>query len=120
MQQVYPNHKQAARPCQVCWLLLRQGRISPMIGIISDGWLPNRITPAEAETSRGTLGTLARQAGRVPAGLSISVYGQAHERPRCQRFHDAGVTRVIIRSPTASTTQEMAEEVARIAEAVIR
>jgi len=85
-----------------------------------DGWLPNRITPAEVETSRGTLDALARQAGRDPAGLTISVYGQAPERELCQRFHDSGATRVIIRPPTASTEQEMAEELERIAEAVIR
>src|SRR5262249_42561488 len=86
----------------------------------ADGWLPNRITPAEVETSRGTLDTLARQAGRDPAGLTISVYGQAPERALCQRFHDAGATRVVIRPPTASTEQEMAEELERIAEAVMR
>jgi Luciferase-like monooxygenase len=86
----------------------------------ADGWLPNRITPAEVETSRGTLDTLARPAGRAPADLTISVYGQAPERALCQRFHDVGATRVIIRPPTASTEQEMAEELERIAEAVIR
>jgi probable F420-dependent oxidoreductase len=85
-----------------------------------DGWLPNRITPAEVETSRGTLDTLARRVGRDPAGLTISVYGQAPDRALCQRFHDAGATRVIVRPPTASTEQEMAEALERIAEAVIR
>ena len=86
----------------------------------ADGWLPNRVTPAEVETSRGTLDTLARQAGRDPAALTISVYGQAPERALCQRFHDAGATRVIIRPPTASTEPAMAEELERIAAAVIR
>jgi probable F420-dependent oxidoreductase len=86
----------------------------------ADGWLPNRITPAEVETSHGTLDTLARQAGRDPAGLTISVYGQAPERVLCQRFHDASATRVIIRPPTVSTEQEMVEELERIADAVIR
>jgi probable F420-dependent oxidoreductase len=85
-----------------------------------DGWLPNRITPAEVETSRGTLDTLARHAGRDPADLTISVYGQAPDRALCQRCHDAGATHVIIRPPTASTEQETAEELESIAEAIIR
>jgi hypothetical protein len=72
------------------------------------------------ETSRGTLDTLARQADRDPAGLTISVYGQASERATFQRFHDASATRVITRPPTASTKQEIAEELESIAEAVIR
>ena len=76
--------------------------------------------PAYVETSHGTLDTLARQAGRDLAGLTNSVYGQAPERALCQRFHDAGATRVLIQPPTASTEQEMAEELACIAEAVIR
>ena len=46
----------------------------------------------EVETSCGTLDTLAQQAGRDPAGLTISVYGQAPEHALCQRFHDAGAT----------------------------
>src|SRR5439155_11158263 len=89
-----------------------------------DGWLPGRITPAEVETSRARLDTLARQAGHDPAALTISVHGLAPglapEREICQRYHDAGATRVIIRSPRASTEKEMAEVLERIAEAVIR
>jgi hypothetical protein len=56
--------------------------------------------------------------------LTITVHGlvrgQAPEREICQRYHDAGAARVIIRSPQASTEQEMAEILERIAEAVIR
>ncbi|WP_410965099.1 hypothetical protein, partial [Salmonella sp. SAL4435] len=52
---VYPNHEKTAWPCKAYWLLLRQARISSMIGTIDDGWLPNCITPAEVGTRRGTL-----------------------------------------------------------------
>jgi hypothetical protein len=78
------------------------------------------LPPAEAETRCGTLDALDRQAGRDPAGLTISVYGQAPEHALCQRFHDTGATPVIIRPPTASPEQEMAEESECLAEAVIR
>jgi alkanesulfonate monooxygenase SsuD/methylene tetrahydromethanopterin reductase-like flavin-dependent oxidoreductase (luciferase family) len=89
-----------------------------------DGWLPGRITPAEVETSRERLDTLARQAGRDPAALTISVHGLAPDlapdHATCQRYHDAGATRVIIRSPKASAEKEIAEVLERIAEAVMR
>ena len=42
----------------------------------ADGWLPNRITPAEVEKSRGQLDAMAKEAGRDPRSITISVYGQ--------------------------------------------
>ena len=85
-----------------------------------DGWLPNRATPAEVETSRGTLDAMARQAGRDPASISISAFGQPADRELVRRFHDAGANRVIIRPPSAQTEQAMRVELERIAEAVLR
>jgi len=85
-----------------------------------DGWLPNRATPAEVETSRGKLDTLAKQAGRDPASISISAFGQPPDRELVRRFHDAGADRVIIRPPSAQTEQAMRVELERIAEAVLR
>jgi probable F420-dependent oxidoreductase len=99
-------------------------RVLQRVASWGDGWLPGRITPAEVETSRERLDTLARQAGRDPAALSISVHGLAPglapEHEVCQQYHNAGATRVIIRSPRASSEKEMAEVLERIAEAVIR
>jgi alkanesulfonate monooxygenase SsuD/methylene tetrahydromethanopterin reductase-like flavin-dependent oxidoreductase (luciferase family) len=46
----------------------------------ADGWLPNRITPAEIEKSRGELDAMAKEAGRDPRSISISVYGQLPDR----------------------------------------
>jgi len=85
-----------------------------------DGWLPNRATPAEVETSRGKLDAMARQAGRDPASISISAFGQPADRELVRRFHDAGANRVIIRPPSAQTEQAMRVELERIAEAVLR
>jgi len=85
-----------------------------------DGWLPNRAAPAEIEASRARLDAMARQAGRDPASISISAFGQPPDLDLVRRFHDAGATRVIIRPPTAKTEPEMRAELERIAEAVLR
>src|SRR5881296_3695031 len=85
-----------------------------------DGWLPNRATPAEVEMSRGKLDVMARKAGRDPASISISAFGQPADRELVRRFHDAGANRVIIRPPSAQTEQAMRVELERIAEAVLR
>lgn len=85
-----------------------------------DGWLPNRITPAQVEESRGRLRQLAQAAGRDPATLSISVYGQPADLDLIRRFHDAGADRVIVRPPTATSEAEMERELEQIAEAVLR
>src|SRR5919109_1590573 len=41
-----------------------------------DGWLPNRTTPEKLAASRATLDRLAKDAGRNPAAITISVHGQ--------------------------------------------
>ena len=84
-----------------------------------DGWLPNRVTPEELRERRATLDRLAKDAGRDPAALTISVYGQAADRDLIRRFHEAGATRVIVRPPAVKTESEMAAELARIAETVL-
>jgi len=40
-----------------------------------DGWLPNSITPEKLAESRATLDRLAKDAGRNPSAISISVNG---------------------------------------------
>jgi probable F420-dependent oxidoreductase len=85
-----------------------------------DGWLPNRATPEEVEAGRAKLHTAAKQAGRDPSSITISVFGQPPDRELVRRFHDAGADRVIIRPATANTEQEMRAELERIADAVIR
>jgi alkanesulfonate monooxygenase SsuD/methylene tetrahydromethanopterin reductase-like flavin-dependent oxidoreductase (luciferase family) len=85
-----------------------------------DGWLPNRITPDELREARATLDRLAKDAGRDPARLSISVHGQPADRDLIRRLHDAGATRVIVRPSAVKTEPEMAAELSRIAEAVLR
>ncbi len=84
-----------------------------------DGWLPNRATPAEVEMSRNKLGAMAKQAGRDPAKITISAFGQPADRDLVRRFLDAGATRVIIRPPAAKTEQEMQKALEDIARTVL-
>jgi probable F420-dependent oxidoreductase len=85
-----------------------------------DGWLPNRATPEQIRESRAALDRLARDAGRDPSALTISLYGQPADRDLIRRFEDAGATRVIVRPATVQTDGEMADELQRIAETVLR
>ena len=85
-----------------------------------DGWMPNRITPAELEKSRQILDTLAAERGRDPASLTISVYGQPADRDLIQSLLNAGADRVVVRPEFARDEEEMGRELERIAEAVLR
>ena len=85
-----------------------------------DGWLPNRITPDELRQSRATLDKLAREAGRDPSSISISVHGQPADRDLIRRLLDAGANRVIVRPATVKSEAEMGAELTRIAETVLR
>jgi len=84
-----------------------------------DGWLPNRATPAEVEMSRNKLGAMAKQAGRDPAKITISAFGQPADRDLVRRFLDARATRVIIRPAAAKTEQEMQKALEDIARTVL-
>jgi len=85
-----------------------------------DGWLPNRITPEQVRESRVTLDRLAKDAGRDPAKLSISVFGQPPDRDLIRRYLEAGAARVIVRPESVKTDAEMAAQLTRIAEAVLK
>jgi alkanesulfonate monooxygenase SsuD/methylene tetrahydromethanopterin reductase-like flavin-dependent oxidoreductase (luciferase family) len=85
-----------------------------------DGWLPNRVTPEQLRESRATLDRLAKDAGRDPAAISISVHGQPADRDLVRRYLDAGATRVIIRPATSTSEADMVRELTRIAETVMR
>ena len=85
-----------------------------------DGWLPNRTTPEQLRESRATLDRLAKDAGRNPSAITISVHGQPADRDLIKRFHDAGANRVIVRPTAVKTESEMGAELTRIADAVLR
>jgi len=85
-----------------------------------DGWLPNNTTPEKLRESRATLDRLAKDAGRNPSSITISVHGQPGDRDLIRRFHDAGADRVIVRPTAVKTEAEMGAELTKIAEAVLR
>jgi probable F420-dependent oxidoreductase len=85
----------------------------------ADGWLPNRITPAEVEESRAKLDAMAAEAGRDPKSITISVFGQAPDRDLVRSFLNAGADRVIVRPEHVETETEMGEQLERMAEAVL-
>src|SRR5207253_4375869 len=85
-----------------------------------DGWLPNRITPDELRQARATLDRLAKDAGRDPSKLTITVHGQPADRDLIKRLLDAGATRVLVRPNAVKTDAEMAAQPTQIAETVLR
>jgi probable F420-dependent oxidoreductase len=86
-----------------------------------DGWMPTGpIAPARVRESRATLDALAKEAGRDPASLTISVHGQTADRDLIRQLFDSGATRVVVRPATMKTDADMGAELARIAEAVLR
>ena len=117
---VRSNPKPAQKPHPPVLLGGDAPRVLERVVAWGDGWLPNRVTPVELREKRATLDRLAKEAGRDPAAISISVHGQSADRDLITRFHDAGATRVIVRPATSKSEPEMVRELTRIAEAVLR
>src|SRR5919108_1792717 len=84
-----------------------------------DGWLPNRVTPDQVKAGRAELDHLAGDAGRDPASMEISVFGQPPDPDLIKRFEDAGAARVMVRL-MALPEQEALTELASIAKKVLR
>lgn len=85
----------------------------------ADGWLPNRVTPAELEAARKELDRLAGEAGRDPKSISITIYGQASDRAHVQSLLDAGADSVIVKPEWVETEAEMGAQLEQMAEAVL-
>ena len=114
----YPKPAQKPHPPVILGGLARN--VLRRVVAWGDGWMPNRVDPAKIEESRKILDTLAAEAGRDPASLTISVYGQEADRDLVQSFLNAGADRVVVRPNTFDTEEEMGRELERMAEAVIR
>ena len=74
-----------------------------------DGWIPNRVTPEEVAAGRAKLDELATVAGRDPASIPISVFGQQPDPGLVERLFDAGAERVTVRLPVAGEEESLVE-----------
>ena len=112
----YPKPKQKPHPP----VILGGGakRVLERVVAWGDGWLPNRITPDQLRDRRATLDRLAKDAGRDPNTITISVHGQPADRDLIRRLLDSGATRVLVRPATVKTDAEMGAELERIAKTV--
>ena len=86
----------------------------------ADGWLPNRVTPAEVEDSRKRLDAMAAEVGRDPKSITISVYGQPADGDVVRSYLNAGADRVVVRPDHVANEYEMGKQLERMAEAVLR
>jgi len=114
----YPKPVQKPHPPVILGGMARN--VLRRVAAWGDGWMPNRVTPAQVEKSRAVLDTLAAEAGRDPAALTISVYGQPADRRLINSLLNAGANRVVVRPDQCNTEEEMGVELERMAEAVLR
>ena len=117
---VKSNPKPAQKPHPPVLLGGAAKNVLQRVAAWGDGWLPNRITPEQVRESRVTLDKLAKDAGRDPARLTISVFGQPPDRDLIRHYIDAGAQRVIVRPDAVRTEAEMSAQLTRIAEAVLK
>ena len=83
-----------------------------------DGWMPNRVTPQQVKQGRAAITELAQAAGRDPASINVSVFGQPADRDLIAQLQEAGADRVMVRLETAPEAEALAN-LESIAEAVL-
>lgn len=83
-----------------------------------DGWIPNRVTPAEVGEGRARLNALAQEAGRDPSSIEITISGQPPDAGLIEEYGEVGADRVIVRLADVHEDQSL-DELDRIAEAVL-
>ena len=115
---VYSFPRSVQRPHPPVYLGGMARRVFRRVVEWGDGWMPNRVTPADVRAGRERLNTLAAESGRDPASISISVFGQPADRALTDALFAAGADRVMIRVETAdeNATYKQLDE---IAEAVL-
>lgn len=83
-----------------------------------DGWMPNRVTPDQVRQGCAAIAELAEAAGRDPASIGVTVYGQPADAALIAQFQEAGADRVVVRLETAGE-EETAASMNEIAAAVL-
>ena len=115
---VYSFPRSAQRPHPPVYLGGMARRVFERVAEWGDGWMPNRVTPADVRAGRDRLNALAADAGRDPASINISVFGQPADRQLIADLAAAGADRVMIRVETADEEATYAQ-LERIAEGVL-
>ena len=67
-----------------------------------DGWIPIGVRSGDLRTEIATLRRLAREKGRDPESISVTVYGAPGDREVLAPLRDAGVTRAVFSLPPAA------------------
>ena len=93
-------------------------RVFKRVAEWGDGWIPNRVTPAEVREGRARLDELAQAAGRDPSSIQITVSGQPPDAGLIEEYGEAGADRVIVRLADVHEEQSL-DEIDRIAKAVL-
>jgi len=81
----------------------------------ADGWLPNRVKPEVLKENRAELNKLAEAAGRDPASIEITIYGQEPDPDLFKALFAAGADRVVVRPQHVETEKEMGQQLDQIA-----
>ena len=115
---VYSFPRSAQRPHPPVYLGGMARRVFERVVEWGDGWMPNRVTPDDVRAGRDRLNALAADAGRDPASISVSVFGQPADRALTDALFAAGADRVMIRVETADEDATYAQ-LERIAEGVL-
>ena len=115
---VYSFPRSVQRPHPPVYLGGMARRVFERVVEWGDGWMPNRVTPDDVRAGRDRLNALAADAGRDPASISVSVFGQPADRALTDALFAAGADRVMIRVETADEEATYAQ-LERIAEGVL-
>ncbi len=110
---VYPKPAQQPHPPVILGGLAP--KVLERVVACADGWLPNRITPDQVETARAELDARAKDAGRDPASITITVFGQEPEPQLVRAFLDAGAHRVVVRPKHVDSEEAMGAQLEEIA-----
>ena len=84
-----------------------------------EGWAPERITAEELKERLKELWELARQAGRDPADLQISIHGKEADPDLVSSYLEAGAQRVVVGCPIVTQEREALEHLERIAKTIL-
>ena len=85
-----------------------------------DEWMPTEIFPERLEAGRREMEAHAKEMGRDPASLKVTMWLVNPERDEVKSYFDAGADRVVVRRWAQTNTEaELAEDFERIAEKVL-